>query len=402
MSCGPVQRCVQHNIAPVVAELPDKCNLGRIGLIVVLQWALTETAALEERGAELMQFGLFTEFEWNPEYSEFEAFQTSLEQVSYAEQLGFDSVWLGEIHFQRGRSVLPSPLLVASAIAQRTSRVTVGLAVNVLPLGHPLRLAEDVATLDHLSRGRLEYGIGRSGLPSHYGSFNIRMDEGRQLFTEHLEIMLKAWTTERFSYQGTYHHLDDVGVVPHPYQKPYPPIRMAATSAETFPLVAERGFRLFAATRSNTVQGMAPNIRAYRDALRAHGHTLHPGDIALLFPVYVAETMQEAYETPRASALNFYRMLRDDTYRLFKGEVPQEHQARIKRYDSVTYDEIYEQQAIFGTPEAVIAKIRWVQEETGFDNLLCWMNSGSRLSDERVRRSMRLFAEEVMPVLRDA
>jgi alkanesulfonate monooxygenase SsuD/methylene tetrahydromethanopterin reductase-like flavin-dependent oxidoreductase (luciferase family) len=87
---------------------------------------------------------------------------------------------------------------------------------------------------------------------------------------------------------------------------------------------------------------------------------------------------------------------------LFKGGVPQEHQARLARYEAVTYDEIYEQQAIFGTPEEVIAKIRWVQEETGFDNLLCWMNSGSRLSDEHVRRSMRLFAEEVMPELREA
>lgn len=349
-----------------------------------------------------MQFGLFTEFEWSPEHSEHQAFHVGLGQVVYAESLGFDSVWLGEIHFQKGRSVLPSPLVVASAVAQRTSRVTVGLAVNVLPLGHPLRLAEDVASLDHLSDGRLEYGVGRSGLPSHYSGFNIQMSEGRQLFNENLEIMLKAWTTERFSYHGTYHQFDDVTIVPRPFQKPHPPIRMAATSAETFPLVAERGFRLFAATRSNTVQAISPNVRAYRDAMKAHGHTLHPGDIALLFPVFVAETTAEGYEMPRASATNFYRMLRDDTYRLFKGTIPPEHQERVKRYESITYDEIYEQQALYGTPEEVIAKIRWVQEETGFDNLLCWMNCGSRLTDGQVRRSMRLFAEEVIPALRTA
>ncbi len=351
-------------------------------------------------GGGIMQFGLFTEFEWLADGSEQEAFTHGLEQVVLAEQLGFDSVWLAEIHFQRQRSVLPSPIVVASAIAQRTERLRVGLAVNVLPLGHPLRLAEDVASLDHLSKGRLEYGIGRSGLPSHYSSFNIPMSEGRELFNEHLDIMLKAWTSERFSYQGSHYQIDDVAVVPHPYQKPHPPIRMAATSPETFALVAERGFRLFAATRSSTVEKIAPNIRVYRDAMKAHGHTLQPGDVALLFPVFVGETKQEAYDVPRESALNFYRLLRDDTYRLFKGQIPPEHQERFQRYVSTTYDQIYEQQAIYGTPEEVIAKIRWIQDETGFDNLLCWMNSGSRLTNEQVQRSMRLFAENVMPAFR--
>jgi alkanesulfonate monooxygenase SsuD/methylene tetrahydromethanopterin reductase-like flavin-dependent oxidoreductase (luciferase family) len=348
-----------------------------------------------------MPFGLFTEFEWVPGQSEHEAFHNTFAQIVAAETLGFDAVWLGEIHFQKGRSVLPSPLIVASAIAQRTSRVTVGLTVNVLPLGHPLRLAEDVATLDHLTNGRLEYGIGRSGLPSHYGGFDIPMAEGRQRFNEHLEIMLKAWTTERFSYHGAYHHIDDVAVVPRPLQQPHPPIRMAATSTETFPLVGARGYRLFAATRSNTVQQLSPNIRAYRDAMQAHGHALRAGDIALLFPVFVGETHAEAYEVPRASSMNFYRLLRDDVYRLFKGNVPADQQARVRRYESVTYDEIYEQQAIYGTPEEVIAKIRWIQDETGFDNLLCWMNCGSLLSQAQVLRCMRLFAEEVMPALRN-
>lgn len=347
-----------------------------------------------------MQCGLFTEFEWMAGHSEQEAFCTSLAQVEEAERLGFDSVWLGEIHFQKGRSVLPSPLLVASAVAQRTRRMTVGMAVSVLPLGHPLRLAEDVATLDHLTHGRLEYGIGRSGLPSHYGGFNIPMSEGRQLFNEHLEIMLKAWTTEGFSYHGTYHNIDNVTIVPRPLQQPHPPIRMAATSPETFPLVAERGFKLFAAMRGNSIPALTPNIHAYVDALQAHGHARRPDDIAVLAAVYVGETHQEAYETPRASSLNFYDMLRADLYRLCKGTIPPEYESRLQRYDTITYDEIYEQQALYGTPEEVIAKIRWLQAETGCNNLLCWMNAGSRLTQEQVLRSMRRFAEEVMPAVR--
>jgi alkanesulfonate monooxygenase SsuD/methylene tetrahydromethanopterin reductase-like flavin-dependent oxidoreductase (luciferase family) len=214
-----------------------------------------------------------------------------------------------------------------------------------------------------------------------------------------LEIMLKAWTTENFSYHGTYHQLHNVTVVPRPLQQPHPPIRMAATSPETFPLVGARGYRLFAALRNSSVPALAPNTRAYRDALKAHGHTRRPGDIAILAAVYVGESHAEAYEAPRASALNFYRMLRDDTYRLFNGTIPPEHQARVQRYETITYDEIYEQQALYGTPAEVIAKIRWVQGETGCNNLLCWMNAGSRLTQEQVLRSMRRFAEEVMPAL---
>jgi len=162
-----------------------------------------------------MQFGLFTEFEWMAGHSEQEAFCTSLAQIDEAERLGFASVWLGEIHFQKGRSVLPSPLLVGSAVAQRTRRVTVGLAVNVLPLGHPLRLAEDVATLDHLTHGRLEYGIGRSGLPSHYGGFNIPMcwmNAGSRLTQEQVLRSMRLFAAEvmpAFPHRGDDAHRAD-------------------------------------------------------------------------------------------------------------------------------------------------------------------------------------------------
>src|SRR5713226_6432860 len=119
-----------------------------------------------------------------------------------AEDLGYDAVWLAELHFQKERSVLSSPLVVGAAIAGRTKRVRIGFAVQVLPLIHPLRLAEDVATLDHLSKGRLDFGVGRSGLPGHYQGFNIPYSESRERFQETLGILRKAWTEERFSHSG--------------------------------------------------------------------------------------------------------------------------------------------------------------------------------------------------------
>src|SRR5881227_1098634 len=117
-----------------------------------------------------MEFGLFTEFQCPAGMSEAAAFDQSMAQMKAAEDLGFDAVWLAEIHFQKDRSVLASPLVIASALAIATRRVKIGIAVQVLPLSHPLRLAEDVATVDHISKGRLEFGVGRSG---HYQGFNI-------------------------------------------------------------------------------------------------------------------------------------------------------------------------------------------------------------------------------------
>ncbi len=124
-----------------------------------------------------MEIGLFTEFQCPPGMDEAQAFDESLAQMTAAEDLGFDAVWLAEIHFQKGRSVLASPLVIAAAIAKLTHRVKIGIAVQILPLAHPLRLAEDVATLDHLSKGRLDFGVGRSGLPEHYERFNIPYSE---------------------------------------------------------------------------------------------------------------------------------------------------------------------------------------------------------------------------------
>src|SRR5262245_19542910 len=117
------------------------------------------------------EIGLFTEFHSPPGVDDAQAFDDGMTEMVAAEELGYDAVWLAEIHFQKGRSVLSSPLVVATAIAGRTRRVRIGIAVQVLPLANPLRLAEDVATVDQLSKGRLDFGVGRSGLPAHYHGF---------------------------------------------------------------------------------------------------------------------------------------------------------------------------------------------------------------------------------------
>src|SRR5204863_6849903 len=194
------------------------------------------------------------------------AFDESLAQMQAAEALGLDAVWLAEIHFQKDRSVLSSPLVVAAALAACTRRIKIGIAVQVLPLSHPLRLAEDVATVDHLSKGRLEFGIGRSGLPAPYQGFNIPYVESRDRFLETLEILKKAWTPERFSHKGRYFEFNDVCIMPKPYQKPHPPIRMAATTQDTYALVGRMDFSLFVAPRTTAVSDLKRRIGGFHQS----------------------------------------------------------------------------------------------------------------------------------------
>src|SRR5688500_3734967 len=192
-----------------------------------------------------MDFGIFLDFVLRAGGTPESAFQESMELVSLAESSGLDTVWLGEMHFNPGRSVLSAPIVVASSIATRTKRLRVGMAVQVLPLNNPLRIAEEAATVDHISAGRFDFGIGRSGNPRAYDLYGVNYGESQARFREALGIILEAWKGERFSHQGEYYHFENAIVSPQPYQQPHPPIRMAATTEETFPRVGEMGLPIF-------------------------------------------------------------------------------------------------------------------------------------------------------------
>jgi alkanesulfonate monooxygenase SsuD/methylene tetrahydromethanopterin reductase-like flavin-dependent oxidoreductase (luciferase family) len=337
-----------------------------------------------------VEIGLFTEFQCPAGMAEGTAFDESMAQMRAAEVLGFDAVWLGELHFQKERSVLASPLVVAGALAACTRRVKLGIAVQVLPLSHPLRLAEDVATVDHLSHGRLDFGVGRSGLPGHYQGFNIPYEESRERFFETLEILTKAWTRERFSHHGRHYDFQDVCVIPKPYQKPHPPLRVAATTPETYPMMGRLGHRLFVAVRTNSVSDLKEYIARYREAWRAAGHP-GPGDVALLMPVYVAETARRAREEPEASTTHWFRSIAEALRRSSS-----EHaRAQAERLAAVSYEAILGEQVVYGTPGTVIERLRALQEELGFSSLSAWMNVGGQIPHRRVLDSMRLFAERV-------
>lgn len=348
------------------------------------------------------ELGMFEEFWRRKGQTEEGAFRDAFAQVEQGERYGLDVCWLAELHVNPGRSVLASPLNVASVIAGRTKRMKIGIAVQVLPLCHPLRLAEEVATVDHVSGGRLIFGVGRSGFARTYEAYGIPYAESRERFAEVLEILLKAFTNERFSHAGKYHSFRDVPLVPKPVQKPYPEIRVAATSYDTYPVIAAEGYPILIAVRQGKIEELGPHIATYRKAFRDKGHPGGP-KLYLRVPVYVGETPEAARREPEASIMPFYRELGAQIAKtaVLEGVTAGENRAaRAEALLNVTYEETLAQKVIVGSPDEVAARINELKETLGIDGILAEMNCGGLIPHDRVMNSIRLLCEVVGPMVR--
>lgn len=349
-----------------------------------------------------MEFGIFHEFHRPQGHSETQAFDEAFAQAAAAERYGFDAIWLAEIHFSPSRSVLAAPLVIAAALAARTERLKIGSAVHVLPLSNPLRTAEEAATVDHISHGRFEFGIGRSGFPTTYESFGVPYGESRDRMFEQLEIILKAWTEDRFSYQGKYFSYENVNVIPKPYQKPHPPVRVAVNSADTYALVGRMGWPIFVAVRLGSLTDLIEPLREYRAAWKEAGHP-GEGNVGLRLPVFVGRTRDEALSIPRDSTMGFYRYLGErlvDSASRVGTRAIEDRAARGARLGSLTYEDAQRDKLAYGTPEMVVDRLEQLREQLGISTVLAEMNCGQEIPNEHMLSSMRLFMEKVAPKLR--
>jgi alkanesulfonate monooxygenase SsuD/methylene tetrahydromethanopterin reductase-like flavin-dependent oxidoreductase (luciferase family) len=298
--------------------------------------------------------------------------------------------------------VLSAPLTIAGAIAARTRRVKIGTAVQVLPLGNPLRMAEEAATVDQISHGRLIFGVGRSGFARAYDAYGVPYAESRERFAEALAVIRAAWTDVPFSYHGDFHHYDSVTVTPRPYQQPFPEIRVAANSPETFASAGRDGYPLFAAVRLGTLAELAPQLRAYRAAYREAGHP-GEGQVFLRVPVYVAETEARATAEPEASIMGFYRGLgaQLEQSAVVAGARPTEQRAeRGQRLQSVSYEDVLREKVIVGTPASVTERLKTLRIELGLDGILAELNCGGLIPAAQVQRSLELLCRQVLPHFR--
>ena len=350
-----------------------------------------------------MDFGIFLDFVRRQGETPEETFDESFQLVDLAEAAGLDTVWLGEMHFNPNRSVLSAPIIVACSIATRTKRLRVGMAVQVLPLIHPLRIAEEAATVDQISKGRFEFGVGRSGNMRAYDAMGIDYEESRERFQEALDIILKAWSGETFSYEGKYNHITNATLSPLPYQKPFPKVRIASTTEDSFSRVGRLGFPIFLSMRGMDVNDLEVNLKDYHKAWREAGHPGESGDISVRLPMYVAPTDEEAIEDPKETTEAYFQRMRRRFEEGWGGsgtEYWERRQRRLAQLEKLTYDEILQTKVIFGSPERVIDRLTQYKEMLGLTGFTAELNPGGLLPPEAVHRSLKLLTDEVMPAFK--
>ena len=325
-----------------------------------------------------------------------EPFDMQIEQIEYAEELGYDAIWFTEHHFSDyGRAAMP--VLAAQAI-ERTSRIRIGAAVVVLPFHNPVLVAEDWATLDHLSRGRVDVGIGRGNQAKEFAGFDVQMSEAQQRFDEALDILQRAWTEDRFAYDGQFWRFPEMSVLPKPYTKPHPPLWQAAVSDSTVQKVIDRGFHGL----------IGPYLCPYERLKTAFFDTWHRlcaqagrTDLRMAHGefVYVGESNAQIKADIESNVMWYVRRAAKVWGERDRSKVTQQYAHYndfLEWLDVVPFEEVYDSLGIFGTPDAVAEKVRWMRDEGGVDELQAFMWFGG-LDQEKVLRNMRLFAEEVMP-----
>jgi alkanesulfonate monooxygenase SsuD/methylene tetrahydromethanopterin reductase-like flavin-dependent oxidoreductase (luciferase family) len=346
-----------------------------------------------------MDFGLFVEFPSREGMSDREAFAECFALVDAAEALRVNSVWLAEYHFSP-ISVLSSPITIASAIAARTQRIRIGLAVVLLPLAHPIHIAEDIATVDHVSGGRIELGVGRGTFPDTHDGFNSPFGESRERFDEYLDVIVKAWTQERFSFTGKHYRCDNLCVRPKPLQQPHPPIRVGITSEVTFPLIGRLGFPIIInPSRVFALSELAPPIRQYREAWHKAGHAGAP-QVGLRVPLYVARTAERAYAEPRASTIAAVKGLSDRVAGSASREgTTGDWTVQAERVRSMGYDDWLRDKVVYGVPEAVVDRLQQLREELDLTQILYEVNYGRQIPYALQLENLRLINERVIPKL---
>lgn len=329
-----------------------------------------------------------------------------LDELVYAEELGFDGVCVNE-HHQSAYGTMPSPNLMGSILARQTSRVKIAVIGNALPLYNPpTRVAEEFALIDVISGGRLIAGMVVGGGPEYY-SFSINPTQARSMYGEAFDLILRAWTEPGpFEHHGKHWQLRYVNPWPRPLQQPHPTIWVpGAGSQETIDFVAERRYGYMGIPYFHR-DFLQKNFDAFRAACQKNGYTTDPEQLGWLCPIYVAETDEQAWAEYEAHLWFFVQNLLKGLLVFPPGYTSVRSLARIGKAltrfmsNCRSREEIEEgSYAIVGSPATVRDRLSEEIERLGIGNLLGLFQLGT-LPADLTRRNMQLFAEEVLPALR--
>jgi alkanesulfonate monooxygenase SsuD/methylene tetrahydromethanopterin reductase-like flavin-dependent oxidoreductase (luciferase family) len=348
-----------------------------------------------------MRFGTYHVFQCPPGREPGRVIGEELARVELAEALGFDDVWVPEQHFSP-YCLAGDALLLAGHIAARTRRVRIGTAVVNLTFTHPLRFAERVALLDHATGGRVEVGVGRGYQFPQYGVFGVPIDETRAIFDEALDVVLRAWTGEEFGHEGRWFRIPRVRIWPAPVRPPGDVLLHAVNSPDSMARAIERGLPALMARPLSPFAEQVEEVARYRAALVAAGADPAPvlARATVLKYAFLAPTRAAARALPR-EALEWdlgilQHLTTPSTTEMPRGyELYEKRGGRLPEY---AYDDWLEHVLLFDEPAGCAEKVRRLRD-AGVERLLLWMGPGG-VEHELLVRSMRLFAEQVMPEFR--
>jgi len=346
----------------------------------------------------------------------------------YCDKNNWNSIWFTEHHFNHeGMEAQPNPLMMCTDIAARTKQIRLGQACNVITFWNPIRLAEDIAALDHLSKGRVEVGIGRGVYGREAVHMNIESDlkdqaKNKRLFQETLSVMKKAWTEKFFSHKGEFYtypapnfvwqhdmsppnedfidlktnQVKKISVIPKPYQNPHPPLWQVVDSTGSIEWAAKNGINCI--MWIPTVKTLKKRFEIYKNAKsEAEKKDVPMGEgISLVRDMFVAETMEEAKKLAGEQMVNYMKWVchwRGLGNHLDPGEELPQTKGKL---DLLNYDFLHKRNMLFGTPDYVIEKIKELQSELNLQNLQVWSNMPG-VKHEDAMRSIKLFNDEVIP-----
>lgn len=327
-----------------------------------------------------MRFGIFSVVDHYPAElprTSGQFYGELLEQAEAAEQLGFDSFWIAEHHFHEYGGI-PSPPVWLAAAAQRTKRIRLGAAVVVLPFRNPLLVAEEYAMVDVLSNGRLNLGAGSGYLQHEFDGFGLDPNDKRDRFDEALDILLRAWTGERFSYEGRFHRVRGVKLNVRPIQTPRPPVWIAVLRNEAAPHVGKKTFPIMMIPYATTerLAELAETVTAFRDSFLESGGDPRDATVPFGLHTYVSDSRERASVEARAAMDRYVRT------RLYAKQR--------------TFETLLDKNLIaFGSPDDV-AQVARLYESAGLTDFLAITNFGG-LPHRQVLRSMELMAKHVLP-----
>ena len=350
-----------------------------------------------------MRFGVFFTVRWHEEWTQEQSLLEVLERAELADQAGFDEIWLGEHHFSR-HGILSGLFSFTGHVAARTNNARIGLAVVVLPFRNPIQVAEELATIDILSGGRLDAGVGSGYQRQEFDGLGVDVEESRDRFREALDVIVRAWTEEKLTYDGRFTSVEDVAVLPKPKQQPHPPLYVAvSTSPATVDHAASLAIPVIVGGPTAAL-GIAPDVIAlWREKMEEYGHAHAHIDPPVNMNVHVAPTVEEAERDAEGREDFSTKILaRIGSPAGKDGSYPKGYEEWINRQRDREASGAPGRAGsinLRGSPEVVVERL-FELRESGIGNVFGYFGFPGLPHAKRMR-SIELFATEVAPHLRE-